>query len=110
MNDDYTYPLTVGFYVFFGGLGIFILITFICAMRWYAREARRFRERAEEAERARDEAERTPVEKPKPARKKRVEFVPVEEDDEDEEEEAPKPAGKHIYDPEQHKVVWVPAE
>lgn len=117
MNDDYSYALNAGIYVYFGGIGLFVLITFICAMRWYAREARLSRTRAEEAERLLEEVvrkrERKQDEesepKAKPARK-RVEFRPVEEDDEDDEDEAPKPAGKHVYDPKQHKVVWVPAE
>lgn len=116
MNDDYSFALNAGFYVYFGGIGLFVLITFICAMRWYAREARLSHTRAEEAERLLREAvrkrERKQDEesdpKPKPARK-RVEFLPVEEDDDDEDEVA-KPAGTHIYDPKQHKVVWVPAE
>lgn len=108
MNDDYSYALNVGFYVYFGGIGIFVLITFICALRWYARQAREFRIRAEEAERSRTE-ESKPKPKPKPARKPVV-FVDAEEEDDEDEEEAPKPAGKHVYDPKQHKVVWVPAE
>ena len=39
--------------------------------------------------------------------KREVVFVDTEEE---EEFEAPKPAGQHIYDSKQHKVVWVPAE
>jgi hypothetical protein len=100
---DYPESLyTVGF-IYFGGIFVFVVITFIMSLRWYAREASIQRARAEEAERL----ARKPVEK-KPARKPVV-FVDVEEDEE-EEFEAPKPAGKHIYDPKQHKVVWVPAE
>jgi hypothetical protein len=102
---DYPESLyTVGF-IYFGGIFIFVIITSIMAMRWYAREARYHRARADEAYREREEK---PADKPKPARKPVV-FVDAEEDEE-EEFEAPKPAGKHIYDPKQHKVVWVPAE
>ena len=101
---DYPESLyTVGF-IYFGGIFVFVVITFIMAMRWYAREASNQRPRAEEAERP----VRKPAQNPKPARKPVV-FVDVEEDEE-EEFEAPKPAGKHIYDPKQHKVIWVPAE
>jgi hypothetical protein len=100
------------------GTTIFVNLAFFVALvwgvwwlAWQTSKAHHELLREEEQEQEQEEQEKkAPKKKYNPSRsKKKVTFVDADEDEE-EEFEAPKPAGQHIYDPKQHKVVWVPAE
>ena len=102
------------------GSTIFMSVLFFVALiwgvwwlAWQTSKAHHelLREEEEEQEQEQEEQEKkAPKKKYNQGRpKKKVTFVDADEDEE-EEFEAPKPAGQHIYDPKQHKVVWVPAE
>ena len=96
------------------GSTIFMSVLFFVALIWGVwwlawQTSKAHHELLREAEKEEQET-KAPKKEYNPSRpKKKVTFVDADEN-EQEELEAPKPAGKHIYDPKQHKVVWVPAE
>jgi hypothetical protein len=109
MNEE-TGP---GVFNFFVTVGAWILFVYLIAKFYeiYKRSETKERIQEEQEEKARKERKRKSAdttEKPK-AKRRTVRFEdaqPPEEDDYEDEE----PKGTYVYDPKEHKVVFIPAE
>jgi flagellar biosynthesis component FlhA len=92
--------------------------TLIWGVWWLAWQTARAHFELQQQEKEEEEEDEQEQEKEKKLEKKKTyqpnrpkrEVVFRDADKEEEILEDVKPAGKHIYDPKQHKVVWVPAE
>ena len=102
------------------GTTIFMSFLFFGALIWgvwwlawqtsKAHHERQQQEKEEEDEREQEKEKKLEKKKTYQPNRPKREVVFKDADEEEEILEDVKPAGKHIYDSKQHKVVWVPAE